>query len=86
VLLNCEEFCDNGGACCEVPDGSIAEKISEIWRSAWSCAVSIWLNGAAGAGFYSALESSSASMLASYFDDVLGIASFTGENSDVSTI
>jgi hypothetical protein len=34
VLLNYEEFCDNGGACCEVPDGSAAEKISESWRSA----------------------------------------------------
>jgi hypothetical protein len=41
VLLNCEEFCDNGGACCEVPDGSAAEKIYESWRSAWSCAVPI---------------------------------------------
>jgi hypothetical protein len=41
VLLNCEEFCDDGGACCEVPDGSAAEKISESWRSAWSCAVPI---------------------------------------------
>jgi hypothetical protein len=41
VLLNCEEFCDNGGACCDVPDGSAAEKISKSWRSAWSCAVPI---------------------------------------------
>jgi hypothetical protein len=41
VLVNCEEFCDNAGACCEVPDGSAAEKISESWCSAWSCAVPI---------------------------------------------
>jgi hypothetical protein len=30
VLLNCEEFCDNGGACCEVPDGSAAEKNPKV--------------------------------------------------------
>jgi hypothetical protein len=41
VLLNCEEFCDNGDACCEVQDGSATDKISESWRSAWSCAVPI---------------------------------------------
>jgi hypothetical protein len=34
VLLNCEKLCVNGGACWVVPDRSVAEKISESWRSA----------------------------------------------------
>jgi hypothetical protein len=34
VLLNCEEFCATGGACCAVPDGRAAEKNSDSWRSA----------------------------------------------------
>jgi hypothetical protein len=66
--------------------GSAAEKISESWRSACSCAVPICLHGAAGAGCCSAWDSSNAAILARSFDDVRGIDNVAGNNLTVSTI
>jgi hypothetical protein len=61
-------------------------KIAVSCRKASNCAPPMILNGAAGAGCRSACVSYRVAMVARSLDDVRGIATLEGENSNVSTI